>query len=281
MRFKSFDFRSRGLALKASKWWPATGYPRAVVVCVHSWGDHSGRFVDFARHLTQVGYAVYAFDFEGHGESEGVRAHIHDFGDMVADLTMFIDVVHNELRSIPLFLCGYSVGGLVTATYLATHHNVDGAIFSACALAEGRDVPPLKRLIAWLVGGLLPRLPIARLTFGHQMSRDAQEVRAWEEDPLIWHGKMTAGTGKQLMLATQAIGKMLNCIDLPLLVLHGSADPLVNPASGTALEKYSPSIDKTLISYPDALHDLFHETQREQVFEDIRNWLEKRAAKTW
>lgn len=281
MRFKSFDFRSRGLALKARKWWPATGYPRAVVVCVHSWGDHSGRFSDFAGYITQFGYAVYAFDFEGHGESEGVRAHIHDFGDMVADLTMFIEVVHNELRSVPLFLSGYSVGGLVAATYLSTHNNVDGAIFNSCALSEGRDVPALRRLIAWLVGGLLPRLPLAQLTFGPQMSRDPLEVRAWEEDPLIWHGKMTAGTGKQLMLATQAISKTLERIDLPLLVLHGEADPLVDPVSGTALERLSPSIDKTLISYPGALHDLFHESNREQVFEDVRSWLEKRAAKTW
>ncbi|RZU47520.1 alpha-beta hydrolase superfamily lysophospholipase [Fluviicoccus keumensis] len=280
-RYKTFEFRSRGVRLNARKWWPDKGYPRSVVVCVHSWGDHSGRFTELAEQLTLHGYAVYAFDFEGHGESEGDRARIHDFDDMVADLTIFVGVVHNELRSVPLFLCAYAIGGMVAVDYLTTRHDVDGAIFAACALAEGKAVPPLKRLFAWVVGGLLPWLPVARITFGHQMSRDPVQVRAWEEDPLIWHGKMTAGAAKQMMVGLQKISKKLELVDLPLLVLHGSADPLVDPVSGMALEKRSPSIDKRLINYDGAYHDLFHDSHREQVFADVRAWLDGHAAKGW
>lgn len=281
-RHKTFQFMSRGLPLHAQKWWPDTGYPRAVVICVHSWSSHSGRFADLADYLARDGYAVYAFDFPGHGQSEGVRAHIEDFGHWVADLTTFIDTVHNELRSVPLFLLGASVGGLVAATYLSTHrHDVDGAIFNACALAEGKDITPLHRWLAWVLGGILPRLPVTRITFPQQMTRDPAELQVLENDPLMWFGKMTAGTGKELLFSLGRIGKLLGQIHLPFLVQQGMADPLVSPASGQAIYRHAGSIDKTLKEYPDALHDLLHETVKSTVFEDIRQWLNGRGAKRW
>ena len=71
-RSKTFQFRSRGKLLFAQKWWPKD-YPRAVVIFVHSWAEHSGRYADISGHLTKQGYATYGFDFEGHGQSDGFR----------------------------------------------------------------------------------------------------------------------------------------------------------------------------------------------------------------
>ncbi len=281
-RYKSYDFMSRGVTLRARKWWPDSGYPRAVVLCLHSWGDHSGRFEAFARYLTGHGYAVYTFDFEGHGESPGHRAHIGDFDAWIADLTGFVGVVQNELRSVPMFLCGYSVGGLVAATYLSgSHLDIDGVIFNASALAEGRGITPVKRLAASMIGGLAPRLGLSQITFGHQMSRDPAEVAAFDDDPLIHHGKMDAGTGKALLNATARIGKLLERIEIPLLIIHGTADPLADPASAKALHEWCRGIDKTLKLYEGAMHDLFHEINRDEVFADVRQWLDTRAGKGW
>lgn len=281
-RHKTYSFPSRGQSLHAQKWWPDSGYPKAVLVAVHSWSSHSGRFAGLAEHLTRAGYAVYAFDFPGHGKSEGPRAHIDDFDHWVADLTTFIEVVHNELRSVPFFLLGAGVGGLATATYLSTHHNdVDGAIFNACALAEGENIKPLHRWLAWILGSLIPRLPVTQITSPQLLTRDPDEVTLLQRDELMWFGKMTAGTGKQLMLAIARIGKSLGNIQLPFLVQQGMADSLVSPACGEAIYHQGSGIDKTLKEYPGALHDLLHETIRETVYEDIRGWLDGRGAKRW
>lgn len=281
-RHKTFQFLSRGASLHAQKWWPDSGYPKAVVLCVHSWSSHSGRFSGLAEYLSRSGYAVYAFDFAGHGHSEGQRAHIDDFDHWVADLTNFIEVVHNELRSVPLFLLGAGVGGLAVATYLSTHHNdVDGAVFNACALAEGKDITPFHRWLAWVLGSIVPRLPVTRITFPQQMTRDPAELAVLTQDPLMWFGKMTAGTGKQLIFATARIAKNLGNIQLPFLVQQGMADTLVAPACGEAIYHQGSGIDKTLKEYPGALHDLLHEGIRESVFDDIRVWLDGRGAKRW
>lgn len=281
MRHKPFEFRSRGKMLYAQRWWPAGDYPRAVVIFIHSWADHSGRYSEVAQFLSEGGYASYGFDFEGHGQSEGHRAHISDFQHWVSDLTTFIATVQSELRSVPIFLAGYGVGGCVAAHYLAKHqHDIDGVIFNASALVVSKEISRFKIMMAWLIGGVIPKLPLAGLP-PNQISSEIQEQRAYDEDPHVYHGKMNAGTGKELLLANLTISKFLPRITTPLLVLQGSADKLVSPEGGTAVYTLAQSIDKELEMYQDALHDLFHERQKYDVFARVRNWLDARITHHW
>jgi alpha-beta hydrolase superfamily lysophospholipase len=281
MRNKTFQFRSRGKMLSAQKWWPKKDYPRAVVIFIHSWADYSGRYSEVAQHLAVGGYASYSFDFEGHGDSEGYRGHIADFQHWVADLTTFVATVQSELRSVPVFLCGYGVGGCVAAHYITSdHHDVDGVIFNASALEVGKDISSFKVMIAWLIGGLIPKLPISSLP-PNQISSVLTEQRAYDEDEKVYHGKMTAGTGKELLLASMHISKQLAKIEAPLLVLQGTGDMLVSPEGGTAVYHQARSIDKSLQIYDDARHDLFHEQQKSTVFEHVKSWLDARTKVSW
>lgn len=280
-RKKTFQFRSRGHMLAAQKWWPKKDYPRAVVIFIHSWADHSGRYDEAAQYLAQGGYASYSFDFEGHGGSDGYRGHIADFQHWVADLSTFIGAVQSELRSVPIFLCGYGVGGCVAAHYIISgHHDIDGVIFNASALVVSKDISKFKILMAWLIGGLIPKLPISALP-PNQISSVLAEQRAYDEDELVFHGKMSAGTGKELLLANLSIAKQLNKITIPLLVLQGTADVLVSPEGGKAAYEQAASSDKTLELYEGALHDLFHEQQKLTVFDHLKTWLDARTAVSW
>lgn len=280
-RHQTFQFRSRGHMLFAQRWWPASAYPQAVVIFIHSWADHSGRYHEIAEYLTKGQYAAYSFDFVGHGQSEGYRGHIPDFQHWVMDLTTFIGVVQSELRSVPIFLVGYGVGGCVAAHYLTAHqHEIDGVIFNASALVVSKDISRFKIMLAWLIGGIIPKLPLAGLP-PNQISRVAEEQQAYDADPLVYHGKMNAGTGKELLLANLAIGKSLPYISIPLLVLQGSADTLVSPEGGTAVYNLAQSVDKELELYPDALHDLLHEQEKEAVFTRIRGWLDSHCRSHW
>ena len=281
MRHKPFEFRSRGKMLYAQRWWPASGYPRAVVIFIHSWADYSGRYSEVAAFLAAGGYAAYSFDFEGHGQSEGARAHISDFQHWVSDLTTFIATVQTELRSVPIFLAGYGVGGCVAAHYLAKHQNdIDGVIFNASALVVSKDISRFKIMMAWLIGGIIPKLPLSALP-PNQISSDVQEQRAYDEDPQVYHGKMNAGTGKELLMANLSVSGFLPKISTPLLVLQGADDKLVSPEGGTAVYNLAQSSDKELEVYPGALHDLLHEKQKHDVFARIRSWLDARITQHW
>lgn len=283
VRHKTFQFRSRAHLLFAQRWLPAA-YPRAVIIFIHSWSDHSGRYADVATQLAEAGYASYACDYEGHGQSVGERSQIRSFQSWVTDLENFIGAVQSEWRSVPMFLCGHGVGGGVAAHYLVAPHQgqeIDGVIFNASTLVLGPEVPKLKVWLAWFVGRLLPWLPIPTQFNGSLLSRDPAAAQAYEQDPLVHHQRMTAGTGRQLLMANIKAGKNLHRLQVPMLVLHGSADTLVTEAGSREVHEKAASIDKTLKIYDGALHDLFHDTCREQVISDIRDWLDARTRNNW
>lgn len=93
--------------------------------------------------------------------------------------------------------------------------------------------------------------------------------------PLVFHGQMTAGTGKELLMASVHITPRLHKISTPFLALQGRKDTLVTGAE--QLYKNANSTEKTLKQY-DALHDLLHERETPQVMNDIVEWLNQRMA---
>lgn len=273
----TFIFSHRGIKLSARQWLPA-GTPRAAVIFVHGWGDHSGRYSEVGQFLVKSGYAAYGLDFEGHGLSPGKRAFIADFQRLVDDLAAFAALIKTQINDAPLFLCGYSMGGCVCATYVAFHqHEVAGVIFNASALAVSKHISSVKKFLARFLGGVFPRLPLADLTAGALMSRDSAQIAKYDADELTYHGKITAGTGRQLLLANERIAKHLGRVRVPFLILQGLGDTLVDPEGAKAVYAASPSIDKAIQLYPAALHDLFHESNREEVLDHLKSWLDQRT----
>lgn len=274
MRHKTFEFMSRGKTLFAQRWWPDS-YPKAVVVFVHTWAGHSSRDVALIEKLTDLGYACYGFDFIGHGHTRGKRAHISDFSHWVSDLSTFVEVVKSELRSVSFFLYGHGVGATAAANYVTMGQvDIDGIIFSNGSLAVGQKISKFHIVMAWIIGGILPVLPVASLP-PNSISTLPEQQTAYDEDPLVFHGKMSAGTGKALLMASMRIPPRLNKITVPFLALYGRQNSLV--MGSEQLYQQASSTDKTLKSY-DALHDLLHDACAEQVMTDIVDWLEARVA---
>ena len=113
--FKTTD----GLDIFAQWWRPGVG-PKAVVVIVHGYAEHSSRYIHVAEHLIRHGYAVYAFDLRGHGRSEGTRAFVRSFDDYLADLACFLTRVNKREPGKPIFLLGHSMGGTIVTLFAAT-----------------------------------------------------------------------------------------------------------------------------------------------------------------
>ena len=96
--------------------WPAED-PKRLVVLVHGYGEHIGRYDRVAEALVGNGAAVYADDLAGHGRSAGERVLVEYFEDIVSDLHVLDRTARRERPGLPVVLLGHSMGGLIAARY--------------------------------------------------------------------------------------------------------------------------------------------------------------------
>lgn len=113
-RFSAAD----GTSLCADLYEPAVaGPPEGVVVIVHGYCEHRGRYRETAAQLAGCGYRVVVGDLRGHGESGGKRAYVQRFQEYEVDLQAMLDQAGAQDGRPPL-LVGHSMGGLIALRYM-------------------------------------------------------------------------------------------------------------------------------------------------------------------
>lgn len=264
-----------GLSLYEQRWLPA-GESRAVVLLVHGFTEHSGRYARVAGELNRQGYAVYAMDLRGHGKSEGDRVFVRTFDDYLADLDQFLGRVRQRESDKPLFLFGHSMGGTIVGLYAARRQpQVNGVVLSAPAAVVGKGVFPILRRLATLFGHLLPRMRVVRMGSSF-VSRDPEVVAQFKSDPLVFHDRFPVRTGAEILHAARSIQEEILQVRLPLLILHGTGDRVASAEGSRKLHLRAASHDKTLHLYEGLFHELLSEPEREQVVDDLVRWLNGR-----
>ncbi len=265
-----------GLQLHENRWLPEAD-PAAVVVLIHGFVEHSGRYAEVAAELNRHGYAVCAMDLRGHGKSEGPRIFVRRFDDYLADVELFLGRVREREPDKPRFLFGHSMGGTIAALLAATRSpDVRGLVLSAPACQIGGRVFPLLRQLAGLISRLCPRLRVVRFDFS-RVSRDPEVVAGMRSDPLVFHGRFPARTGAEILRAAGRLRSRMEEIELPFLVMHGTADLVADAQGSRELRARARSTDKTLKVYEGLHHDLLHEPEKKQVTADLIEWLAART----
>ena len=263
----------RGVSLFEESWRPAQGSPRGVLVVMHGLKDHADRYQGLAQHAVAQGYAVYAFDLRGHGDSAGPRVWVDRFDDYVADLKTFLARVRSQEPGKPLFLLGHSMGG--TIAFLATvedPHPPNGLILSAAALRPGSEVSGFQVFATSLLGIVAPTLAVLDLK-DERFSRDPGVAAAMHQDPLIHDGPGPARTARELLSALDRVHARQSSLQTPVLLLHGTADQVTNPEGSRELSEKAGTSDRTLILYPGLFHDLLHEPEHDEVMLHIVRWM--------
>jgi len=260
-----------GVKLFRRSWLPE-GEACAAVALVHGYAEHSGRYDWAATRLAEAGYAVHGYDLRGHGQSDGPRVLVRSFNQHLGDLDRLLSLVRTEQGSAP-FLFGHSMGGTIVALSLVNRQpEVRGAILSGPGLVGPRGGLRLMARLFALIGRVRPTMGVRRLA-ASGVSHDPQVVAAYEADPLNYHGKIPAGTLRAMLRATGRIQARMQTIDVPLLLLHGSADELTSPEGSRQLYARASSKDKTLKLYDGLAHEVLNEPEKEQVLADLLAWL--------
>ncbi len=263
-----------GLKLFVRMW--QVDAPRANVLLVHGYAEHSGRYAHVAESLNQAGYSLLTYDWRGHGMSGGMRAYVERFGQYVADLKGFIAHVSEAIASAPVFLMGHSAGGLVTLRYALQHQpNVKGLILSSPALKLPADLSPVLQKVSGLLGALAPKLQTVKLD-STLVSRDPAIVSYHQTNPLMYTGGTRARTGAELVKATRQIQHRFKEVEYPFYIFHGTADRITDPEGSKQLYNKAQSTDKTLKLFEGFYHETMNEPEKAQVLSDLVAWISAR-----
>jgi len=262
-----------GLTTVAYKWLPA-GRPRALVVGVHGFAEHAGRYEHVGRFLAERGFALYMYDLRGHGRSEWERGYVGRFEQFVEDTVAFVRLAKREVPA-RTFLLGHSMGGLI-AVYAAARlgGELNGLLTSGAALEV--KVNPLARFALQLAGLLNPKGRVRTPVATECLSKDRGVIERYMSDPLVFKDptyKLLLEFGR----AVRRVWRVVGTIGLPALIMHGGSDCLVPPSASRKLYEKLPSPDKELKIYEGLRHEIFNEVEREKVLADLADWLSARA----
>ncbi len=272
MRQEGFFQGVRGTRICHQCWLP-DGEPKAVVLVVHGLGEHCGRYTNVVNHLVPLGYAVYGVDHVGHGKSEGARECVERFEDYTETLDMYRGMVAQAQPGKPVFLYGHSMGGLISTFYLLDRQaGLAGAILSAPLTRVPENISAATIAMGRVLSRLAPKAGVIALD-ATGVSRDPAVVQAYVSDPLVFHGKTPARLSAEMLRAMQRVTAEAGKITLPVMLLQGSADRMVNPGDARFLYDAIGSADKTLKVYEGLYHEAHNEPERGTVLRDVEAWL--------
>jgi len=121
----------------------------------------------------------------------------------------------------------------------------------------------------------VPTLGITALD-ASAISQDRAVVDAYINDPLVYRGKITCRFAAEMIKTLRTLPSQMTEINLPILVMHGTADRLGAPEGSRLLYERVSSKDKTLKLYDGFYHEIFNEPGHEQVLADMGAWLDNR-----
>lgn len=240
--------------------WPVDD-PARLVVLVHGYGEHIGRYEHVAAALNARGSAVVGPDHRGHGRSPGERAHVDSFEPIVEELRA---VVQDTRRGLAVVMVGHSMGGLIAARYAQRFpEDLAGLVLSGPALG----LSPV--LESWLADP--PSDPID----GAVLSRDPAVGEAYAADPLVYHGGWKRSTLQAFIDADAAVAAGPGFGSLPLLYVHGGDDQLVPAALARPVVEQLAGDDSELVVIAGARHEVFNETDQDETIARVAAFAER------
>ncbi len=267
-----FSFRgARGWKL-AGYFWKGEGGKRTLAL-VHGYGEHAGRYEEFACWLVENGANVAAFDLRGHGKSPGKRGHIAAFDEYLEDLQSFLTVLRQWFPDTVLFLLGHSLGGLIVARYLERYSgSAVGAVLISPAMEFAVSVPLWKRALAHVASCLHPSFSLPSGIAPEALSHDPEVVEAYRRDPLV-HRVATARWFVETLRAQREALREAHRIAVPVLVVYGTADRIISPEAVVRFFEASGSPQKEIFSCGGFYHEPLNEVGREEVWARVLRWI--------
>jgi acylglycerol lipase len=271
---------------------------KAVIVIIHGLAEHSGRYDYVTAKLNAAGYSVYRHDHKGHGQSDGEKGYIDSSMDFIEDANLIVDRAIQENPSLPVYMLGHSMGGLVTAMYgIAYPDKLAGQVISAPALADKVQDPPNsgnfrdrtdEDVAASIASENYTSVPpmIIPNTFAETVCTDPDVRAAYAADPLNLTEYSYKLAVDMFAVGAHYVTTNMNTYRYPILILHGEADVIVLPDFSLRFFNEIVSTDKQRKTYVGCYHEILNEKEtkdatgaivvvgKDTIIADILAWLD-------
>jgi len=277
--------------------WPVDA-PKAVLVISHGMVEHPARYDGLARFLNESRIAVYGIYHIGHGPDAPILNHMGagDFDRCVDNLHQLVQLAAAETGK-PVILLGHSMGSFLSQLYVTRYHDISALILSGStkaspvakagavlatvltALSSDKTRPsPFMNTMAF--GAYNKAFPDPRTDFDW-LSRDPEQVDKYVADPLCG-GICSISFYKNLTCGMARMGKaaLIQNISksLPVYIQGGSMDPVSDMGKGLyALRDQYAGLGLSRVEltvYDGARHEIFNETNREEVYRNTLAFIE-------
>lgn len=256
---------------------PATQPTTGVFLAIHGGLAHAGDYCTYAEAFKTHGWATVSFDMRGHNRQ--TRADIMHFDDFLDDLECFLDWTHNAFPSLPIYVVGHSMGGLIAARYALDSQRkktaIKGYILSSPYWANAVPMPAIMQLFAGVIAKLFPTLKAPIEDFTDVLTHDPVITARHRQDEAD-HYRASEGTMRfahQLMSAQKKLAPLMQHWDAPLFAVVAGDDKL---SDANAVNDMLNTIPQQFLEnhfYADNYHENFNETNRDEIYAKILNWV--------
>lgn len=252
--------------------------PAALVIIFHGLHAYCNNYAVMAKCFSEIGCEVVAFDWTGHGKSEGIRGFLRSYASLYNDSCRFICEMMSMYPNLPIYLAGGSLGGAISI--LAQHQLreskiIKGLILFSPAVKANVKCEMLATGLAKFISTLAPTLKLSK--GDPEKFCPNEEVRRFIlENPFIYSDKIRAGTLGTVIWTMQRAAELIPSLDVPFVVIQGGNDKVVDPEVAEALFKNAKAEDKEFWMYSSLSHALLFENEIYEILGRVQDWLRYR-----
>ena len=264
---------SDGMPAYCQLWQPDAYTPTRAVIClIHGLGEHSSRYLHFAKFMTAKGIAVAATDLRGHGKTEGRRGDVVAYSTLLDQTERLVQTIEQRLPNLPIVLYGHSMGGNIAINYAITRpKGLRGVVVSAPYLRTTQPIPALKLWLAKAMKNVWGGWSENNGLNLEKLSRLPQVVQAYRNDPLV-HPKISVrwfyGATEAAKYAFAHIAELA----IPMLLMHGTDDAITSHEASAELAALNPQ-HITFQSWKGLYHELHNEPEQNEVMQLTAKWI--------
>jgi len=250
--------------------------PKAMMVIIHGFGEHSGRYQRMMDHLATQKISTFAIDLEGHGLSEPEQGVCKSYDILLGDVTLALDAAKEMLGTLPQFLYGHSMGGGIVLNHgLKKAPDIKGFLVSAPLIRPPEDrLPGWRRSVAILVRKLFPGLILKNEIVGSRVTTIPAEQEMYEQDPLN-HASMSLGLGTDIILAGEWAEANAGLWEAPLLLMHARRDQLTKFECSEIFAARAKNC--TFMPMDNCEHEMHNDVCREEIYAAMVKFMLDRA----
>lgn len=279
-----------------------TKKPKAIIQVIHGMEEHKGRYDDFATYLSKEGFMVITSDLRGHGPDAKELGYFKDkdgHKQLIEDQKIIRAYIKEHYNGTPVYLFGHSMGTMIARVLLQSESkSYDKVIlcgYPNYQPAAGAGVI-LSAMIRTFKGPKYDSKLLQNMTTGSfnkaienpkteldWLSYNKENIKKYIEDPLCGFN-FTASAFNDLFHLLKGMHKASKYKninpDTPFLMIAGKEDPCTGGEKGTAgsiktLQKAGFK-NITRIDYERMRHEILNEDEKEKVYKDVVEFIEKR-----